>query len=58
MIITRRVEDTTLNVHVDDIQFEKIQRKSRKYKKHIRIDIWPVNDINILLICLLLYAKI
>lgn len=33
MIITRRVEDTTLNVHVDDIQFEKIQRKSRKYKK-------------------------
>lgn len=33
MIITRRVEDTTLNVHIDDIQFEKIQRKSRKYKK-------------------------
>lgn len=33
MIITRRIEDTTLNVHVDDIQFEKIQRKSRKYKK-------------------------
>lgn len=33
MIITRRVEDTTLNVHVDDVQFEKIQRKSRKYKK-------------------------
>ena len=33
MIITRRVEDTILNVHVDDIQFEKIQRKSRKYKK-------------------------
>lgn len=33
MIITRRVEDTTLNVHVNDIQFEKIQRKSRKYKK-------------------------
>lgn len=33
MIITRRIEDTTLNVHIDDIQFEKIQRKSRKYKK-------------------------
>lgn len=33
MIITRRVEDITLNVHIDDIQFEKIQRKSRKYKK-------------------------
>lgn len=33
MIITRRVEDTTLNIHVNDIQFEKIQRKSRKYKK-------------------------
>lgn len=33
MIITRRVEDTTLNVHIDDVQFEKIQRKSRKYKK-------------------------
>lgn len=33
MIITRRVEDTTLNVHVDDVQFERIQRKSRKYKK-------------------------
>lgn len=33
MIITRRIEDTTLNVHVDDIQFEKIQRKSKKYKK-------------------------
>lgn len=33
MVITRRVEDTTLNVHVDDVQFEKIQRKSRKYKK-------------------------
>ena len=33
MIITRRIEDTTRNVHVDDIQFEKIQRKSRKYKK-------------------------
>lgn len=33
MIITRRVEDTTLNVHIDDIQFEKIQRKSKKYKK-------------------------
>lgn len=33
MIITRRIEDTTLNVHVDDIQFEKIQRKSRKYKE-------------------------
>lgn len=33
MIITRRVEDTTLNVHIDDIQFEKFQRKSRKYKK-------------------------
>ena len=32
-MITRRIEDTTLNVHVDDIQFEKIQRKSRKYKK-------------------------
>ena len=30
MIITRRIEDTTLNVHVDDIQFEKIQRKSKK----------------------------
>lgn len=33
MIITRRVEDTILNIHVNDIQFEKIQRKSRKYKK-------------------------
>lgn len=33
MIITRRVEDTTLNIYVNDIQFEKIQRKSRKYKK-------------------------
>ncbi len=33
MTITRRIEDVTLNVHVDDIQFEKIQRKSRKYKK-------------------------
>lgn len=33
MIITRRIEDTTLNVHVDDSQFEKIQRKSKKYKK-------------------------
>ena len=33
MIITRRVEDTTLNIHINDIQFEKIQRKSRKYKK-------------------------
>lgn len=33
MIITRRIEDTTLNIHVNDIQFEKIQRKSRKYKK-------------------------
>lgn len=33
MIITRRVEDITLNIHVNDIQFEKIQRKSRKYKK-------------------------
>lgn len=33
MIITRRVEDTTLNVHVDNSQFEKIQRKSKKYKK-------------------------
>lgn len=33
MIITRKVEDTTLNIHVDDAQFEKIQRKSRKYKK-------------------------
>ena len=33
MIITRRIEDTTLNVHVDDLQFEKIQRKSKKYKK-------------------------
>lgn len=33
MIITRRVEDTTLNFHIDDVQFEKIQRKSRKYKK-------------------------
>lgn len=33
MIITRRVEDTTLNIHVNDIQFEKIQRKSRKYRK-------------------------
>ena len=32
MIITRRVEDTTLNFHIDDVQFEKIQRKSRKYK--------------------------
>lgn len=34
MIITRRVEDTILNIHVDDAQFEKIQRKSRKYKKY------------------------
>lgn len=33
MIITRRVEDVTLNIHVNDIQFEKIQRKSRKYKR-------------------------
>lgn len=33
MVITRRIEDTTLNVHIDDVQFEKIQRKSRKYKK-------------------------
>lgn len=33
MTITRRIEDVTLNVHVDDIQSEKIQRKSRKYKK-------------------------
>lgn len=33
MTITRRIEDTILNIHVDDIQFEKIQRKSRKYKK-------------------------
>lgn len=33
MIITRRIEDTILNIHVNDIQFEKIQRKSRKYKK-------------------------
>ena len=33
MIITRRVGDTTLNIHVNDIQFEKIQRKSRKYRK-------------------------
>lgn len=33
MIITRKVEDTILNIHVNDIQFEKIQRKSRKYKK-------------------------
>lgn len=34
MIITRRIEDTTLNIHVDDAQFEKIQRKSRKYKRY------------------------
>lgn len=34
MIITRKVEDTTLNIHVDDVQFEKIQRKSRKYKRY------------------------
>lgn len=34
MIITRKVEDTTLNIHVDDAQFEKIQRKSRKYKRY------------------------
>lgn len=37
MIITRRVEDTTLNIHVNDIQFEKIQRKSRKYKKSSKL---------------------
>ena len=34
MIITRKVEDTTLNIHVDDAQLEKIQRKSRKYKRY------------------------
>lgn len=34
MIITRKIEDTTLNIHVDDAQFEKIQRKSRKYKRY------------------------
>ena len=34
MIITRKVEDTTLNIYVDDAQFEKIQRKSRKYKRY------------------------
>lgn len=34
MIITRRIEDTTLNIHVDDTQFQKIQRKSRKYKRY------------------------
>jgi hypothetical protein len=34
MVITRKVEDTTLNIHVDDAQFEKIQRKSRKYKRY------------------------
>lgn len=30
MVITRRIEDTTLNVHIDDVQFEKIQRKYKK----------------------------
>lgn len=34
MVITRKIEDTTLNIHVDDVQFEKIQRKSRKYKRY------------------------
>lgn len=34
MIITRRVEDVTLNIHVDDTQLEKIQQKSRKYKRY------------------------
>lgn len=34
MVITRRIEDTTLNIHVDDAQLEKIQRKSRKYKRY------------------------
>lgn len=34
MVITRKVEDTTLNIHVDDTQLEKIQRKSRKYKRY------------------------
>ena len=34
MVITRKVEDTILNIHVDDAQFEKIQRKSRKYKRY------------------------
>lgn len=34
MIITRRVEDTILNIHVDDAQLEKIQKKSRKYKRY------------------------
>lgn len=34
MVITRRIEDTTLNIHVDDAQLEKIQRKSKKYKRY------------------------
>lgn len=34
MVITRRIEDTTLNIHVDDAKLEKIQRKSRKYKRY------------------------